>query len=107
MSDVAAPPAEHDPLTRLAREFRLRPFGRHSEDLQMLLHRMRSAPIAGKHFLLMVRSQELWALGRYDESWPPVPVVDWTTTFTDLESAEWHVFKVRWAEMFGEELIDE
>ncbi len=94
------------PLPTLAREFRDRPFGRHSAELQLLLHQMRSEPIAGKPFLFMSKSQEEWVLGRYDDSVPPVPVVDWDVAFSDLEDAEWHVFKHRWRVLFGDELDD-
>ena len=93
-----APPAE------LAAEFKARPFGRHSEELQLLLHEMRSQPMSGKHFLFMAESQRLWVLGRYSDGPPYEPILDWDTTFTDLEAAEWHVFRIRWQEKFGEEL---
>ena len=35
----------------LAREFRARPFGVHSGDLQLVLNRMRSQPPLGKYFM--------------------------------------------------------
>lgn len=94
------------PLPPLAEEFKERPFGRHSEELQRLLNRMRSAPMAGKHFLFMSRSQREWVLGRYSDGPPYRPVVDWNLAFSDLEDAEWYVFKQRWYEMFGTELVD-
>lgn len=94
------------PSLELAAEFRQRPFGRHSEELQILLHAMRSAPIPNKHFLFMPDTNREWVLGRYSTEMPPSPVVDWTVTFDDLEEAEWHVFKIRWRELFGEELDD-
>lgn len=70
----------------------------------MLLHTMRSAPVAGKHFLFMAETNREWVLGRYSTDSPPVPVIDWSVRFDDLEDAEWYVFRVRWNEMFGEEL---
>jgi len=94
------------PLPPLAAEFRAQPFGRHSEDLQMLLHQMRSQPMSGKHFLFMADSQREWVLGRYSAGPPYEPIVDWDVTFHDLESAEWHVFKRRWSDLFAEELSD-
>lgn len=96
-------PAQPPPRT-LADEFRARPFGRHSPALQNLLHEMRSAPIPGKHFLFMSDTNREWVLGRYAPTTPPEPVVDWSVRFDDLEQAEWHVFCVRWREMFGEDL---
>ncbi len=32
---------------------------------------------------------------------PPRPT---NTVFTDLASAEWHIFRLRWAQLAGEEL---
>ena len=85
--------AAHGVLPEIAAEFRRQPFGHHSEELQNVLHQMRSAPMAGKHFLFMAESQQLWVLGRYSDGPPYVPIVDWETAFDDLEEAEWHVFK--------------
>lgn len=95
-----------NPLPALAEEFRHRPFGTHSSELQQLLHRMRSQPIAGKHFLFISETNSEWVLGRYSEDNPPKPLIDWSVRFSDLEAAEWHVFKLRWFEIFGEELFD-
>ncbi len=94
------------PSLSLAAEFRRRPFGQHSEELQQLLHLMRSQPIAGKHFLFISDTNREWVLGRYSDDFPPVPSVDWSTRFSDLESAEWHVFKLRWQALFGEALSE-
>ncbi|MDP2291418.1 MAG: alpha/beta hydrolase [Actinomycetota bacterium] len=95
------------PRPAIADEFRRTPFGRHSAELQLVLHEMRSEPIAGKPFLFISETNQEWVLGRYSDDVPPVPVVDWSTRFTDLESAEWHVFKLRWKAMFGEDLGDD
>jgi branched-chain amino acid transport system permease protein len=91
-------------LPALADEFKRQPFGRHSEDLQMLLHQMRSEPIGGKPFLFMSEPQREWVLGRYTDDPPYRPILDWSVTFTDLEAAEWHVFRMRWRKLFGEDL---
>jgi len=95
------------PRPAIAEEFRRTPFGRHSAELQLVLHEMRSEPVAGKPFLFISQTNKEWVLGRYSDDVPPVPVVDWSTRFTDLEAAEWHVFKLRWSAMFGEDLGDD
>lgn len=100
----SAPDGAPTPPVGLAAEFKARPFGRHSEELQLLLHEMRSQPMGGKHFLFMAESQRLWVLGRYSDAAPYEPILDWATTFSDLEAAEWHVFRIRWQHMFDEEL---
>lgn len=99
-------PARSAPSRALADEFRRRPFGIHSAELQLLLHQMRSAPIAGKPFLFVSQTNKEWVLGRYSHDVPPVPEIDWSVRFNNLESAEWHVFKNRWMLLFGEELTE-
>jgi hypothetical protein len=90
----------------LAREFRARPFGRHSVELQQILHLMRAGPITSRHFLFMTRPHEEWTLARMSDSLP----LGYTLVgpaFRDLAEAEWHVFKLRWRELSGAELAIE
>ena len=86
----------------LFEEFMRRPFGSHSPDLQSLLNYMRGSPIVGKHFLLMTRSNVEWMLARFTEGDPlgveRLPEV----VFDDIIEAERYVFRLRWAELFGE-----
>ncbi len=91
------------PHLALAREFRARPFGRHSEALQTLLGRMRGEPTAGKPFLLLQRANAEWRLA-FMSAEPPLRPVLTDIVFTRLEDAEWHVFRLRWAGMTGVEL---
>lgn len=86
----------------LAREFRARPFGGHSVELQQILHLMRSGPIEGRHFLYMTKPHAEWTLARMSADLPLRPVLT-DTVFTDLGEAEWHVFKLRWRALTGEE----
>jgi hypothetical protein len=74
----------------LAREFRANPFGEHSPDLQYLLNLMRRP--GARWTLAVVRPG-----GRE----PPRRT---NVVFTDLKEAEWHVFKLRWAALSGEDL---
>lgn len=87
----------------LAREFRANPYGEHSPDLQYLLLLMRRPSDKPFHMLLVDRTNERWTLGTIDPSgrFPPRRT---NVVFTDLKEAEWHVFKLRWAAMAGEEL---
>ena len=50
----------------LAREFRARPFGVHSPDLQAVLNRMRGGAGPGRYVLYMTRPHAEWVLGRID-----------------------------------------
>ena len=87
----------------LAREFRANPFGEHSPDLQYLLNLMRKPAPEPFHVLLVDRPGERWILALLEPGGrtPPRPT---NTVFTRLEDAEWHVFKLRWAKLAGEEL---
>lgn len=87
----------------LAREFRAKPFGAHSVELQQILHLMRAGPIEGRHFLFMTRPHAEWTLARMSPARPLRPVLV-GPVFTDLAAAEWHVFKLRWQMLSGEPL---
>lgn len=87
----------------LAREFRANPFGEHSPDLQYLLNLMRCATDKPFHVLFVDRMGERWTLGVKDPGSRAAPRRT-NVVFTDLKEAEWHVFKLRWAELAGEEL---
>ena len=93
-----------DPGRRdLAREFRDRPFGEHSPDLQYLLNLMRSTAPGGWHVLVMTRPHAQWTLARMVEQpdgRPALPLLT-NTTFDSLEEAEWAVFKLRWEALAG------
>uniref|UniRef100_UPI0031D3D304 hypothetical protein n=1 Tax=Inquilinus sp. TaxID=1932117 RepID=UPI0031D3D304 len=87
----------------LAREFRSRPFGLHSPELQAVLIRMRSLPIEGKHCLIVLEPRARWLLARMEgQPLRPVPVPG--IVFTDLAEAEWAVFKLRWHALTGHDL---
>lgn len=84
----------------LAREFKAKPFGEHSPDLQYLLNLMRARETWGRYVLVMTRPHERWTLARLtdDNNGPPRLT---NTTFDSLEAAEWGVFKLRWEELAG------
>ena len=87
----------------LAREFRAKPFGGHSVELQQILHLMRAAPIEGRHFLYITKPHSEWTLAQMSRTRPLRPVLT-GPVFTDLAAAEWHVFKLRWHALSGEPL---
>lgn len=88
----------------LALEFRRKPFGTHSDDLQAVLNAMRSMPVAGKHVLVMTRPHREWTLARMQGD-PPRPVLLPDLVFDTLEAAEWHVFQHRWEQLTGQPLV--
>jgi N,N-dimethylformamidase len=84
----------------LAREYKARPFGEHSPDLQYLLNLMRTRETAGRHVLVMTRPHAQWTLARLTDNNNGPPRLT-NITFDSLEAAEWAVFKLRWEEMAG------
>jgi hypothetical protein len=88
----------------LALEFRRRPFGEHSADLQAVLGVMRGLPAEGKHLLVMTRPHREWTLARMEGD-PLRPRLLPEHVFTSLEEAEWHVFKLRWEMLTGQPLV--
>jgi hypothetical protein len=87
----------------LAHEFKANPFGEHSPDLQYLLHIMRQPGPDPFHVLLVDRAGGRWTLALLEPGGGRAPKPT-NTVFTDLREAEWHVFKLRWAKLAGEEL---
>jgi hypothetical protein len=87
----------------LAAEFRASPFGEHSPDLQYLLNLMRRPSDKPFHMLFIDQPNARWTLGILDPTGRSPPQRT-NVVFTDPKEAEWHVFKLRWAELAGEEL---
>jgi N,N-dimethylformamidase len=90
----------------LAREFRRKPLGHHSPELQAVLDRMRNAPIEDKHCLIITKPREQWLLAQMKGD-PLIPVPVPGIVFTDLAEAEWTVFKLRWQMITGHDLAAE
>src|SRR5438105_965099 len=86
----------------LAREFRANPHGEHSPDLQYLLNLMRKPGPEPYHMLLIDKMGERWILATLEPGGRTAPRPT-NVVFTDLKEAEWHVFKLRWAKLAGEE----
>jgi hypothetical protein len=92
------------PDTALAAEFRACPLGHHSPALQRLLRVFRTLPVAGKHAALRVDDRRAWVIVAFNgiKGQPLVPVSD--QVYTDWSAVEWAVFRLRWRQVFGEDL---
>ena len=91
--------------TDLALEFKRRPFGPHSPELQAVLNVLRSSRHCQNLLLVCVKPQphEEWVLAeKQPDGLPPRLFSD--PIFTSLEDAEWHAFRMRWEAVTGERL---
>jgi len=75
--------------TDLALEFKRRPFGPHSPELQAVLNVLRGAVHCQNLLLVCTRPHAEWMLAEKQPS---------------LEDAEWHAFRVRWQAVTGQAL---
>ena len=91
----------------LVEEFRARPRGPHSEELQKLLHRMRwsgDLEESGRYVLVVKEPGRRWVLGRLPRvRGKPVELLS-NRVFTSLAAAEWEVFKRWWEKLTGTRL---
>lgn len=86
----------------LAAEYRARPFGRHSPELQAVLDIMHR-PEHCQDLILVSIEPGKWVLGqRLPDGKPPRLFED--REFTSLEDGEWEAFKRRWKALAGEDL---
>ncbi len=86
--------------------FRRAPFGPHGRELQRILNIMRGPPVKGKYVLVCTKPHREWVLGRLPGTKDKAIEILPDQVFTDLATAEWFVFKLRWKERAGEELED-
>lgn len=93
-------------VASLAQEFRRHPHGRHSAELQRILHRMRSEPFSGHYVLVQETRGNPYRLAQLGET-PADPIRYTGDTFETLADAEWAVFKLRWQRLFGTDLPTE
>ena len=91
----------------LAREFRARPFGPHSAELQKVLNVMRWEDNEGKHVIVNTVPHEQWRIARLPaRRGVELDFCD-EAPFTDLAAAFWHVFRLRWKRHTGRWLPDD
>ena len=89
--------------TDLAREYKTKPYGEHSPDLQYLLNLMRKPGDQPFYVLIATEPNKRWTLAIKEPGTLTPPRLT-NTVFTDLKVAEWEVFKLRWKALGGGEL---
>ncbi len=87
-----------------AHEFMEAPVGIHSAGLQRILNVLRGEPLTGKYVLVEVEPYVKWQLAQLSgQRGGPISLLD--QFFTDLKEAERAVFKLRWKEHTGQDLL--
>lgn len=94
-----------DASLHLAQEFKAKPVGKHSAELQKILNLFRGAPQKDKYVLICTEPHKRWVLGQLTGVRGERPRLT-NMVFDRLEDAEWHVFKLRWKKYTGRELTD-
>ncbi|RUO97840.1 hypothetical protein [Hyphomicrobium sp.] len=85
-------------------EFMKEPVGHHSPGLQRILHVFRGEPLTDKYVLVTVTPHKKWQLARLSgERGKPLRRLD--TFYSCLKEAERDVFRRRWKEATGQELV--
>tara|TARA_B100000809_G_C14822563_1_gene417978 strand:+ start:77 stop:367 length:291 start_codon:yes stop_codon:yes gene_type:complete len=87
--------------SRAIEEFRKTPIGHHSTDLQVILNELRALPMEDKHCLVCTKANREWQLAK-TTGVRGKPIKMLSKKFTNLEDAEWYVFKQRWKQLRGE-----
>lgn len=90
--------------TDLAQEFKRRPLGPHSAELQKILNVMRWQETAGKYVLVCTKPHREWCLAQLSgKRGAPIKLFE-DVTFDDIGRGEWHIFKLRWQGLTGQEI---
>ena len=88
--------------THLAREFKDRPFGEHSPELQAVLNVIRSAEHSQDLMLVCLKPHREWVLEKQPDGKAPRLLTE--KVFDSVEAAEWAAFKMRWERITGHKL---
>ena len=85
--------------THLAVEFKARPYGHHSPELEAALDVLRCVNPEGKLIVVRTGTHE-WTVAHL-EGEPPRAVLHQDCRLETPEAAEWAMFKIRWAAVTG------
>ena len=87
----------------LAAEFKSKPYGHHSPELEAALDQLRLVNPEGKIILVCTRPGREWTVAHLAGD-PPTALLHTDLVFESLEQAEWVVFKIRWEHLTGNKL---
>ncbi len=83
------------------REFWARPIGHHSAELEAVLSILRAGPVAGKFCLIILEPHAAWTIGRISGIRGVAPAYGDAPVFNSIETAERHIFRLRWEAATG------
>lgn len=86
----------------LAREYKARPNGPHSAELQKLLLILRWGGARGKSIILASKSERHYRLGKFGPK-RGTPMQEYGPTYKTPQEASWACFRARWLETTGQE----
>lgn len=84
----------------LAREYKARPLGPHSAELQKVLLILRWGGTRGKSLILCTKPDREWRLARFGPK-RGTPMQEYGPTYTKHSEASWACFRARWLEITG------
>jgi hypothetical protein len=88
----------------LAAEFKAKPFGPHSGELQRVVNLMRATPLPGRYVLVTLAPHREWGLARLGPARSGRIEMVKGVRYHSPEEAEWDIFKRRWQELTGQTL---
>jgi hypothetical protein len=78
----------------LVEEFRHKPVGQHSPQLQQLINRLRGEPLEGKYVVVCTEPHKTWVLARMNGRGKPIEIHH-DIVFHDVNDAEQEIFRLR------------
>lgn len=90
----------------LVEEFKAKPIGHHSAELQQLLNVFRGEAMADKYVLVCTKPHKEWVLGQMTGNRGEPVKIHRNKVFHSIYDAEWEIFKLRWKKYTGEQLKD-
>ena len=86
----------------LAREFKERPLGAHSAELEKVLLLLRWGSVRGKSLIICTKPDREWRLGKMGPR-RGTPMTEYGPTYARFADAVWACFRARWKETTGHE----
>jgi len=93
-----------DPDGRRVEEFRNRPVGFHSTELQRVLLKMQIDPRCPNYVLFCRTPHKEWLIGQMAPQVADPVLLEEDRVYASVEEAEWEVFRRRWKIVTGQDI---